>query len=120
LTVAEELRSSGKELLLSIVIGYELMNRITVGTPAEAGKDGLLAGFRNSTVFGIFGATAAAAKLAKLSQEQFGDEKTDGCNDYLVISYPDAVEQVPRSFLEAGVLVLETNTYRSNRIALTE
>jgi 2-methylcitrate dehydratase PrpD len=70
LTVAEELRSSGKELLLSIVIGYELMNRITVGTPAEAGKDGLLAGFRNSTVFGIFGATAAAAKLAKLSQEQ--------------------------------------------------
>ena len=56
----------------------------------------------------------------KLSQEQFGDEKTDGCNDYLVISYPDAVEQVPRSFLEAGVLVLETNTYRSNRIALTE
>ena len=31
LTVAEEHRSSGKELLLSIVIGYELMNRITAG-----------------------------------------------------------------------------------------
>lgn len=70
LMVAEQLRSSGRQFLVSIVIGYEVMNRITVGTPAEAGKDGLCAGFRNSTVFGIFGAAAAAAKLMKLSEEQ--------------------------------------------------
>jgi 2-methylcitrate dehydratase PrpD len=70
LMVAEQLRSSGRQFLVSIVIGYEVMNRITAGTPAEAGKDGLCAGFRNSTVFGIFGAAAAAAKLMKLSEEQ--------------------------------------------------
>jgi len=70
LTAAEESRASGKEFLLAIVIGYELMNRITLGTPAEAGKDGLRDGFRNSTVFGVFGAAAAAARLARLSREQ--------------------------------------------------
>jgi 5-methyltetrahydrofolate--homocysteine methyltransferase len=37
-----------------------------------------------------------------------------------VISYPQAVEQVHRSFLEAGVDVLETDTFRSNRITLGE
>ena len=43
-----------------------------------------------------------------------------GCNDYLVITKPDAVESVHRSFLEVGVDVIETNTFRSNRLTLLD
>ena len=55
-----------------------------------------------------------------LTSEHFGGEQYEGCNDYLVISYPSAVEQVHRSFLDAGVDVIETNTFRANRITLSE
>ncbi len=53
-----------------------------------------------------------------LTVEQYGGEKTAGCIDYLVVSYPDAVEKVHRSFLEAGADVIETDTFRANRITL--
>ncbi|MBI4926642.1 MAG: methionine synthase [Anaerolineae bacterium] len=55
-----------------------------------------------------------------LTAEHFGGERTNGCNDFLVVSYPQAVEQVHRSFLEVGVDVLETDTFRSNRLTLGE
>ena len=55
-----------------------------------------------------------------LTAEHFGGEQYNGCNDYLVISYPEAVEKVHRSFLEVGVDAIETNTFRSNRITMKE
>jgi len=55
-----------------------------------------------------------------LTPEHFGGEKTAGCNDYLVIAYPQAVERVHRAFLVAGADVLETDTFRSNRLTLAE
>jgi len=56
----------------------------------------------------------------ELTTEQFGGEQYNGCIDYLVLSYPQAVEQVHRSFLEVGVDVLETDTFRANRLTLGE
>ncbi len=70
LAMAEQEGSSGRDVIAAIVLGYELMNRMTLGTPADAGRDGLLGGFRNSTVFGIFGVAAAAGRLMKLGEEQ--------------------------------------------------
>jgi 2-methylcitrate dehydratase PrpD len=70
LAVAEQEGASGAQVIVAIVIGYELMKRITIGTPAESRREGLLGGFRNSTVFGIFGAAAAAAKLMNLGEKQ--------------------------------------------------
>jgi 5-methyltetrahydrofolate--homocysteine methyltransferase len=55
-----------------------------------------------------------------LEAEQFGGEATLGCNDYLVITFPQAVERIHRSFLDVGVDVIETDTFRSNRITLAE
>ena len=55
-----------------------------------------------------------------LSAEHFGGEKLNGCNDYLVISYPRAVENVHRSFLDAGVDMLSTCTFRANRLTMKE
>jgi 5-methyltetrahydrofolate--homocysteine methyltransferase len=66
------------------------------------------------------GAMGTSLQIQNLTAEHFGGEKYNGCNDYLVISYPQAVEKVHRSFLEVGVDVLETNTFRSNRLTMKE
>jgi len=66
------------------------------------------------------GAMGTSLQRQNLSADQFGGEQYNGCNDYLVITYPQAVEEVHRSFLEVGVDVIETDTFRSNRITLGE
>lgn len=66
------------------------------------------------------GAMGTNLQRQNLTVKEFGGEKFVGCNDYLVISYPQAVEKVHRSFLEAGVDVIETCTFRSNRITMAE
>src|SRR3990170_63026 len=66
------------------------------------------------------GAMGTSLQVQNLTAEHFGGEQYNGCNDYLVISYPVAVEKVHRSFLEVGVDVLETDTFRSNRITMAE
>jgi 5-methyltetrahydrofolate--homocysteine methyltransferase len=66
------------------------------------------------------GAMGTSLQLQNLTAEHFGGEQFNGCNDYLVISYPEAVEKVHRSFLEVGVDVIETDTFRSNRLTMAE
>ena len=66
------------------------------------------------------GAMGTNLQKMNLTVQQFGSEKLVGCIDYLVISYPAAVEAVHRSFLEVGVDVIETYTFRSNRLTLGE
>jgi 5-methyltetrahydrofolate--homocysteine methyltransferase len=66
------------------------------------------------------GAMGTSLQNLHLTASQFGGEQYNGCNDYLVISYPEAVETVHRSFLEVGVDVIETDTFRSNRITMKE
>lgn len=66
------------------------------------------------------GALGTNLQKMDLTAEQFGGENLVGCNDFLVISYPAAVEAVHRSFLEVGVDVIETCTFRSNRLTLSE
>jgi 5-methyltetrahydrofolate--homocysteine methyltransferase len=55
-----------------------------------------------------------------LTAEHFGGKETMGCNDVLVLSYPQAVEKVHRAFLEAGADVIETDSFRANRLTLAE
>ena len=66
------------------------------------------------------GAMGTSLQEQNLTAEHFGGEQYNGCNDYLVISYPEAVEIVHRSFLEVGVDVIETDTFRANRLTLGE
>jgi len=74
----------------------------------------------NQRVLIYDGAMGTNLQQMNLTPEHFGGERTFGCNDYLVITYPQAVEQVHRSFLDVGVDVIETCTFRSNRITLAE
>jgi len=66
------------------------------------------------------GAMGTSLQRMNLTAEHFGGEQYVGCNDVLVLTYPQAVEAVHRSFLDVGVDVIETDTFRSNRITLAE
>src|SRR5512133_949344 len=66
------------------------------------------------------GAMGTSLQKQNLTAEHFGGERLNGCNDYLVISYPQAVETVHRSFLDVGVDVIETDTFRANRLTMKE
>src|SRR5512143_107664 len=66
------------------------------------------------------GAMGTSLQALNLTAEDFGGEQYNGCNDYLVISHPQAVESVHRSFLEVGVDVIETDTFRANRVTMKE
>ncbi len=54
------------------------------------------------------GAMGTNLQKMNLTPKEFGGEQYNGCNDYLVISCPDAVEKIHRSFLDVGVDVIET------------
>jgi 5-methyltetrahydrofolate--homocysteine methyltransferase len=66
------------------------------------------------------GAMGTSIQALELSAEDFGGPALEGCNDHLVLSKPDAIAGIHASFLEAGCDVLETDTFRSNRLTLRE
>ncbi|MHC5135944.1 MAG: homocysteine S-methyltransferase family protein [Planctomycetota bacterium] len=43
-----------------------------------------------------------------------------GCNEYLNLSSPETIVQLHRSFVDAGAMVLETNTFGASDIVLAE
>ena len=66
------------------------------------------------------GAMGTSIQRYNLMAEDFGGEQYNGCNDYLVITRPEIIEEVHSSFLEVGSEVVETDTFRSNRHTLGE
>ncbi|MBN1267282.1 MAG: methionine synthase [Anaerolineales bacterium] len=66
------------------------------------------------------GAMGTSLQAKNLAAEDFGGEQYLGCNDVLVLTRPEVVADVHRSFLEAGADVIETNTFRSNPVTLAE
>lgn len=66
------------------------------------------------------GATGTHFQRQGLSVDDFGGEQYHGCNEYLVVSKPSAVENVHRDYLEAGCDVVETNSFGSTSIVLAE
>lgn len=66
------------------------------------------------------GATGTSLQDQHLSADDFGGADLEGCNEYLCISKPEAVRRVHREFLEAGADVIETNSFGSASIVLTE
>ncbi len=66
------------------------------------------------------GAMGTSIQGYELTADDFGGASLEGCNDYLVITRPDVVEEIHRSFLEVGCDVVETDTFRANRLTLKE
>ncbi|WJI25970.1 methionine synthase [Thermosynechococcus sp. B1] len=66
------------------------------------------------------GAMGTNLQAQNLTAEDFGGKAYEGCNEYLVISKPEAVAKVHRDFLAAGADVIETDTFGSSSIVLSE
>lgn len=66
------------------------------------------------------GATGTHLQGQNLTADDFGGEHLNGCNEYLVVSKPSAVERVHADYLEAGADVIETNSFGSTSIVLAE
>ena len=66
------------------------------------------------------GAMGTSIQQYNLSAADFGGEHLWGCNDYLVITRPEVIREIHASFLAVGCDVIETDTFRANRLALRE
>ncbi len=66
------------------------------------------------------GAMGTSVQRYDLTADDFGGEQYNGCNDYLVMTRPDVIEEIHASFLNVGSEVVETDTFRSNRHTLNE
>ncbi|MEO1094390.1 MAG: methionine synthase [Cyanobacteria bacterium J06638_28] len=66
------------------------------------------------------GAMGTNLQVQNLTAEDFGGAEYEGCNEYLVITKPEAVATVHRGFLEAGADVIETDTFGGTSIVLAE
>lgn len=64
------------------------------------------------------GAMGTNIQRLALKPEDFGGK--DGCNEYLVLTRPDAIRGIHKSFLEIGCDAVETNTFGANRVVLAE
>ena len=55
-----------------------------------------------------------------LSEEDFGGPEYEGCNEYLNVLRPQIVQDIHRSYLEAGVDIVITNSFGSTPLVLDE
>ncbi len=66
------------------------------------------------------GAMGTSIQDRDLAAEDFGGPELEGCNEFLVITRPDVIADVHRSFFEVGCDVVETDTFGGTRITLDE
>ena len=66
------------------------------------------------------GAMGTNLQVQNLTAEDFGGAEYEGCNEYLVMTKPEAVVKVHRDFLAAGADVIETDTFGGTSIVLNE
>ncbi len=64
------------------------------------------------------GAMGTNIQVQNLTPDDFGG--LDGCNEYLVVTKPEAVEKVHAGFLDVGCDVVETDTFGATSIVLAE
>lgn len=68
----------------------------------------------------IDGATGTAIQEHDLTDEDFGGEELNGCNENLVLERPNLIRQIHRQYLEAGADLIETNSFGATPLVLAE
>ena len=66
------------------------------------------------------GATGTNLQVQELVADDFGGAEFEGCNELLVVTKPQAIESLHRSFLDVGVDVIETDSFGSFSVVLAE
>ena len=65
----------------------------------------------------IDGAMGTGIQSRDLGPEDFGGPEYEGCNEYLVITRPDVLTDLHRSYLDAGADIVETDTFGAGNTA---
>ncbi|MEE3246318.1 MAG: methionine synthase [Chloroflexota bacterium] len=68
----------------------------------------------------IDGAMGTAIQALNLGPDDFGGVKYEGCNEYLTLTRPGLIEDIHRSYLDAGADIIETNSFGSTPVVLAE
>lgn len=66
------------------------------------------------------GAMGTMIQQRDLSAADFGGEELEGCNEMLVLTRPDVIQDIHEAYLEAGADILETNTFGAASVVLAE
>lgn len=66
------------------------------------------------------GAQGTHLQSQGLTADDFGGEHYNGCNEYLIVSKPSAVEKIHVDYFTAGSDVVESNTFGATSIVLAE
>ncbi|MCU1264733.1 MAG: methionine synthase (B12-dependent) [Acidobacteria bacterium] len=66
------------------------------------------------------GAMGTNLQVQNLTLEDFGGLRFEGCNEHLLITRPDAVENVHAAFLDVGCDVIETNSFNGTPVDFAE
>jgi len=66
------------------------------------------------------GAMGTNLQVQNLTLEDFGGLRFEGCNENLLVTRPDAVQNVHSAFLEVGCDVIETNSFNGTPIDFAE
>ncbi len=66
------------------------------------------------------GAMGTQIHAAELTAEDYGGIALEGCNENLVYTRPDVIEQIHEAYLAAGADVIETDTFQGSRLKLNE
>jgi 5-methyltetrahydrofolate--homocysteine methyltransferase len=66
------------------------------------------------------GAMGTQLMALHLTDEDFGGPAYHGCNEALVLTRPDLVEQIHRDYFAAGADVVETDSFTASRLKLDE
>ena len=66
------------------------------------------------------GAMGTAIQSFDLGPGDFGGAEYEGCNEYLVLTRPDIIESIHNGHLDAGADIIETNSFGSTAIVLSE
>lgn len=74
----------------------------------------------DSKIVMIDGAMGTMIQQHKLTAEDFGGEKYEGCNDYLVLTKPEVIKNIHKTYLKAGSDIIETNTFGALDIVLKD
>ena len=66
------------------------------------------------------GAMGTNLQVQNLTLDDFGGPKFEGCNENLLVTRPDAVENVHAAFLDVGCDVVETNSFNGTPVDFAE
>jgi 5-methyltetrahydrofolate--homocysteine methyltransferase len=66
------------------------------------------------------GAMGTSLQMQNLTLDDFGGLRFEGCNENLLITRPDAVENVHTAFLDVGCDVIETNSFNGTPVDFAE